>query len=829
MQARRSLLTDAQLRAEVERCLYCETKPCRGGCPVHCSPADFLMAVRGGAPEDFRRAAALVMGANPLGGICGMVCPDTHCVAACSRAALDAPIDIPACQSTIVARARELGVMPEFPSPVPPSGRRVAVVGGGPAGLGAAGALAQRGHIVTVFEPEREGGMAVSIPDFRLTREMLAADVAFTHSLGDVRTVTERVDDPWRLLEEGFDAVVVATGRGLPLSLGVPGEDAAVVGLELLADPERFDLTDRHVAVVGGGAVAADCALVARRLGAATVELIALEALSELPLTDAERRALAIAGVEISGRARVTAVTVEGGRVAGLATVRVSLPEGTPFHPSAVVDVPGSEALRPDLDAVVVAIGATPAGRVQAGARVVVAGDSVNGPSSVVEAVAAGTNAAAVVEAVLAGRPAPVPERATRSAAVLPGRCLEPVALECDFFGRTLRSPLLLSAAPPTDGLEQMRAAYRAGWAGGVLKTAFDGVTIHIPAEYMVTFSRDTYGNCDNVSGHPLDRVCREVETLRREFPDRLTLASTGGPVTGDDGGDAIVWQGNTRRLESAGVDGIEYSLSCPQGGDGTRGDIVSQDPELTATVIEWVLAAGDPDVPKLFKLTGAVTAIQPVVAAVRDVLARHPAAKAGITLANTFPTLAFRPRPEARWDEGVVVGMSGAGVFPITALAIAKAAPFGVPISANGGVMSGRDAADLLALGAATVQVCTVVLRWGYGIVDDLHSGLSHLLEARGLHSVAELIGRALPDPITAFEALSPVKAVSDVDRTLCLHCGSCTRCPYLAITLDDEVVPHTDAAHCIGCSLCVQRCPSGALSMRSRTPGEAARLEEA
>ncbi len=829
MESRRALLTDAQLRAEVERCLGCETRPCRGGCPVSCSPGDFLMAVRGGEPEDFRRAAAIVMRSNPLGGVCGMVCPDTHCMAECSRAALDAPIDIPAVQATIVARARELGVMPSFPVPVPPSGRRVAVVGGGPAGLGAAASLAQRGHVVTVFEPAREGGMATSIPDFRLTREMLAADLAFVHSLGDVRPVTERVDDPWTLLEEGFDAVVVATGRGRPIRLGVPGEEAAVVGLELLAEPDRFGLEGRRVAVVGGGAVAVDCALVARRLGATSVELVALEALAELPLTEAERRAVEIAGVEVTGRTRVTAIRLEHGSVAGIETVRVRLPEGTPFEPSAIRDVDGSTQLRPDIDAVVVAIGSVPTGAAEGGARIVVAGDSVNGPTTVVEAVAAGTNAAAAVEALLAGRPRPEPERQVKSCGVLPGWSLEPVALECDFFGRTIRSPLLLSAAPPTDGLEQMRRAYRAGWAGGVLKTAFRGVPIHIPAEYMVTFSRDTYGNCDNVSGHSLDRVCREIEILRREFPDRLTLASTGGPVSGDDAGDSAVWQANTRLLESAGADGIEYSLSCPQGGDGTRGDIVSQDPELTARVVEWVLAAGDPGVPKLFKLTAAVTAIVPVVAAVRAVLERHPAAKAGITLANTFPSLAFRPRPDAPWEEGVIVGMSGAGVLPITALAVARAAPVGVPISANGGVMSARDAAHLLALGAANVQVCTAVLRWGYGVVDDLHSGLSHLLEARGLDSVAELIGRALPDPITGFEALASAKPVSDVDRLLCLHCGNCTRCPYLAIELDDQLIPRTDPARCIGCSLCAKRCPSGALAMRPRTAAEAAMLEEA
>jgi hypothetical protein len=183
------------------------------------------------------------------------------------------------------------------------------------------------------------------------------------------------------------------------------------------------------------------------------------------------------------------------------------------------------------------------------------------------------------------------------------------------------------------------------------MKTAFDGVPIHIPAEYMFAFSPTTYANCDNVSGHPLERVCREVERLRREFPDRLTLASTGGPVTGDQDPDRQGWQSNTRKLEAAGVMGIEYSLSCPQGGDGTKGDIVSQDAELTAMIIDWILQAGDAEIPKLFKLTAAVTAIQPIITAIRAVLDRHPGKKAGVTLANT-PTLAFR-RPESAGRKG--------------------------------------------------------------------------------------------------------------------------------------------------------------------------------
>jgi dihydropyrimidine dehydrogenase (NAD+) subunit PreA len=451
-----------------------------------------------------------------------------------------------------------------------------------------------------------------------------------------------------------------------------------------------------------------------------------------------------------------------------------------------------------------------------------------NGPTSVVEAAAAGKNVALEADAWLSKRSPDKAERPTKSIVVLPGRRLLPIPLEVDFFGRRILSPFLLSAAPPTDGYEQMKRAYQAGWAGGVMKTAFDNVPIHIPGEYMFAFSRETYANCDNVSGHSFDRVCSEVRRLVSEFPDRLTMASTGGPVTGNDHEDRKVWQSNTKKLESAGAMAIEYSLSCPQGGDGTKGDIVSQDPELTAKIVDWVMEVSDPNVPKLFKLTAAVTAIYPIIAAIKRVFAQYPEKKAGVTLANTFPTMAFRKGAKKTWEEGIVVGMSGAGVVPISNLTLANVSKLGVTVSGNGGPMDYKAAANFLALGAQTVQFCTIVMKYGYGIVGELHSGLSYLLEARGMMSVAQLIGCALPDPITGFMDLSSEKKISDVDPDLCQHCGNCTRCPYLAITLDEEKVPKTDASKCIGCSICVQKCFSGALYMRERTKKEKVLLNE-
>jgi len=273
---------------------------------------------------------------------------------------------------------------------------------------------------------------------------------------------------------------------------------------------------------------------------------------------------------------------------------------------------------------------------------------------------------------------------------------------------------------------------------------------------------------------------------------------------------------------------GVEYSLSCPQGGDGTSGDLVSQNAELTAKIVGWVMETGNPDVPKLFKLTGAVTAIQPIIRAIQDVLRRYPGKRAAVTLANSFPSMAFRPAANRKWDEGVVVGMSGEGVLPISNLTLAKVAGMGVTVSGNGGAMTYRHAANFLALGAGTVQFCTAVMKYGLGYVDELHSGLSHMMEERGLRSVGELIGSALPGPLTDFGALSSVKKIPSVSAVLCEHCGNCTDCPYQAVSLNGRKVPEFNAELCIGCSLCAQRCFAGALTMRTRSKSELAALAE-
>ncbi|MFA5872673.1 MAG: FAD-dependent oxidoreductase [Anaerolineales bacterium] len=822
------VMTPAQLQTELLRCEYCEEKPCKEACPAHCSPADFIMAARVGNASDIRRSAAEIMHANPLGGVCGMVCPDTLCMAACTRKKFDGPINIPLVQATIVDMAKNLGGIPEFSRPKP-DGKKVAIIGGGPAGLGAAAALAQMGYAVEILEAaDRLGGMANLIPDHRLEKNVVETDIQFILTLGNIKAKTgTRVNDPKALLRKGYDAVCVTTGLWKPIELGIENEDLAVRMVDLLARPSAHQF-DGRVAVIGGGATAVDCAITAKQRGAKHVELFMLEKLSEMPLTARERKELLDFDIEVNGRIRLSKIVKDGNKISGVETVKVELPEGKAFSPAEVHNVTGSESTRTGFNAVVIAIGMRSAlPRVQADG-LFYAGDMLTGPKTVVQAVASGKNTSLEIDAYLKGEKKLVIEKPTKSYYVLPGYDPVPVSLVTDFFGRPIISPYLISASPSTDGLEQMTRAYEAGWAGGVMKTAFDNVPIHIPGEYMFAFNPLTFGNSDNVSGHPLDRVCREVEQLVREWPDRLTMASTGGPVTGHDESDAAGWQSNTKKLEAAGAMGIEYSLSCPQGGDGTEGAIVSQNAALTARIIDRIMQVGDPDIPKLFKLSAAVTSIVPILRAIRKVLDKYPNKKAGITLANSFPTLAFRPAEGCPWDEGVVVGMSGEGITPISYLTLAQAAPEGLEISGNGGPMNYKAAMDFLALGVKTVQFCTIIMKQGYGIIKDLESGTSFLMQERGIRSMKELVGIAQPHPITDFMALTPVKKISEASPLLCVSCGNCARCPYLAIMLDEKGLPHTDPARCIGCSICAKKCFTGAIGMRVRSAEELSVLKE-
>ncbi len=399
-----NVMTRAQLHTELWRCEYCEEKPCREACPVNCSPADFIMAARVGNPSDIRRSAAEIMQANPLGGVCGMVCPDTLCMAACTRKKFDGPINIPLVQATIVDLAKRLGGIPEFSKPKL-NGKKVAIVGGGPAGLGAAAALAQMGYSVDIFESsDKLGGMMNLIPDHRLEKSVVETDIQFLFSLGNVSAKTGlKIENPKNLFGEGYDAVCVTVGLWKPIALGVENEDLTVKMVDLLSRPSAFQF-DGGVAVIGGGATAVDCAITAKQRGAKRVEMFMLEKLAEMPLTAKERKELLDFDIEVNGRIRVSKINRDGDKVVGFETVKVELLEGKPFSPANVRDLPGTDGKRTDFNTVVMAIGMRSTLQREQADGLFYAGDMLTGPKTVVEAAASGKNAALEIDAFLKTR-----------------------------------------------------------------------------------------------------------------------------------------------------------------------------------------------------------------------------------------------------------------------------------------------------------------------------------------------------------------------------------------------------------------------------------------
>ncbi|KAL0236456.1 hypothetical protein GEMRC1_003038 [Eukaryota sp. GEM-RC1] len=793
-------LSDGQLKAQVKRCLNCEHKPCRDACPAHCSPADFITALNNFLPCDFQRAAQLILSANPFGGVCGSICPDKFCQAACTRAQLDCAIDIPAVQASIIHRARTLNAL-SAPVFTTSASKKVAIIGAGPAGLSAALALAQQGIECDVYEKEAQaGGSLKLIPELRLPAKLVDADIEAIVQHPLVSLTLSTTACPVELASK-YDAVVCSSGAANERTLNVPGAEHTVMANDFLRNPSKYFSSNENIIVVGGGAVAVDCAIKSRLANPeASISLVYRRGLNDMPVTHHERQLLLETNSDVVPRSIVTGVDKESKTIS---TVRVSMGKrGTTG--SKVVE--GSESKLP-ADLVIMALGSSPLD-IELPQNVYLCGDARTGPTTAVECVAEGKKVAVAIFIVMN---ITVREGCSQHIPLFNNR---PVPLNLTSFGKPLRSPFILSAAPSTDGLEECRYALKAGWAGVVMKTAFHGVPIHIPSEYMAYVDENTYGNCDNVSGRCLSAVVEDIKVLVKEFPDRLIAASTGGSMTGDDDVDRASWQKHTKMLEDAGCHLVEYSLSCPQGsgGDeeksGNEGSMVSQSASLTRKVIDWVMECSNPNIPKLFKLTGAVTDPMTPVGAAMEVFAKYPNKKGGATLANSFPSLEFIESKQS----------SNGKYRQARVLLPCPWTRDQLELSASGGAMDYRSTADFMALGATTVQFCTLPTKAGIHCIDELENGFSHYLAARGFKSVEELIGCLLPNPITDFMELTPIKKISLVDNDTCIKCMNCTRCPYMSFTLVDGKLI-TDPAKCIGCAICSFKCPTDSIAMVDRT----------
>ncbi len=418
---------------EAKRCLGCKNPKCVEGCPVNVRIPEFIGKVQEG---DFKAAYEIITSTNALPALSGRVCPqETQCEAKCVRGIKGEPVAIGRLERFVADWYREnVNAMPEK---VESNGKKVAVVGSGPAGMTAASDLAKMGYEVTMFEAlHTPGGVLVyGIPEFRLPKAIVANEFTKLEAQGvTVMTnmVIGRVLTIDELFEMGFKAVFVGSGAGLPMFMNIPGE--ALKGVMsaneyltrtnlMKAYDEEYDtpiVKSKAVAVVGGGNVAMDAARCAMRLGAEKVYVVYRRGEAEMPARLEEQHHAKEEGVEFKTLCNpVSIIGDEDGRVCGMNCIRMELGEPDASGRRRPIEIEGSEFVL-DVDTVIMSLGTSPNPLIRSttpgldtnrkGCLIVnedemttrdgvfAGGDAVTGAATVILAMGAGKKAAAAID-----------------------------------------------------------------------------------------------------------------------------------------------------------------------------------------------------------------------------------------------------------------------------------------------------------------------------------------------------------------------------------------------------------------------------------------------
>lgn len=434
---------------EALRCLGCKNMPCVSGCPVNIHIPEFIAKVKDG---DFEGAYQIIHKTSSLPAVCGRVCPqETQCEAKCVRGIKGEPVGIGRLERFVADwHNAHSDVTPEV---APSNGHRVAVVGSGPSGLTCAGDLAKKGYKVTVFEAlHTAGGVLVyGIPEFRLPKSIVRKEVDNLVAMGvDVETnvvigKTLTVDE---LFEQGFEAVFIGSGAGLPNFMGIPGESYKGVysANEFLTrsnlmkayreDPDTPIMKGGKVAVVGGGNVAMDAARTALRLGADKVYIVYRRSMEELPARREEVEHAEEEGIEfllLNNPVEILGYEnpddrrdPRNGFVTGMKCIKMQLGEPDERGRRRPIPIEGSEFVL-DVDTVIISIGTSPNPLIKSttaglevnkrggiiveedtGATtkegVYAGGDAVTGAATVISAMGAGKTAAKAIDEYLSNK-----------------------------------------------------------------------------------------------------------------------------------------------------------------------------------------------------------------------------------------------------------------------------------------------------------------------------------------------------------------------------------------------------------------------------------------
>lgn len=384
--------------------------------------------------------------------------------------------------------------------------------------------------------------------------------------------------------------------------------------------------------------------------------------------------------------------------------------------------------------------------------------------------------------------------------------------LSIEFCGVKCENPFFLSSSPVGSNYDMCKKAFDQGWGGIVYKTVGYWIPDECSPRFDATRKEGTpfigFKNMEMISDKPTEKNLEMMYQLKKDYPDKVLVASIMGENEEE-------WKKLSKAVTETGADIIECNFSCPQMTTSSMGSDVGTNMELVEKYSRAVSSMTH--LPVLAKMTPNITLME--VAA----RAAIKGGATGIAAINTIKSITeidfenFTALPIVN-GKSSISGYSGKAVKPIALRFIAQMANDpalkGVPISGIGGIETWQDALEFMLLGSRNIQVTTAIMQYGYRIVEDMISGLSYWMEEKGINSLDEIIGKALPNIIPADQIDRDFKVYPKYDHDKCVGCGRCYVSCYdgghQAIKWDEgNRKPNLDEEKCVGCGLCWIVCP--------------------